>query len=294
MINAASVSEKNTSKNIRAYRNSVYFREGRMDMGGSEASNPIGNRRLSTGSPSRPGRADDTPGLSPLLPRLYVISETRLFREGLIAMMIREGRLEVIGHGTGEQALAEVGNLAPDLALLDMAGHDCLVIPRQLHAILPSLRIVAVAVAELETDIIACAEAGICGYVSQSATVEDLLGVLLRALTGEVICSPRVAALLFDRLATLASASRPSPAAGQLTRRERQIAGLIARGLQNKEIARRLCLSHATAKNHVHNILQKLNMQRRNEIFGRHFDIDAWRDGEPAAPDRALPNFHLR
>jgi two-component system nitrate/nitrite response regulator NarL len=175
-----------------------------------------------------------------------------------------------------------------------MAGHDCLVIPRQLHIILPALRIVAVAVAELETDVIACAEAGICGYVAQSGTVEDLVGALLRALTGELICSPRVAALLFGRLAALSAGRQPSPADDQLTQRERQIAELIARGLQNKEIARHLCLGHATVKNHVHNILQKLNIQRRSEIFGRHYDFGRWRGGEPATPDGALPKHRLK
>jgi two-component system nitrate/nitrite response regulator NarL len=245
-------------------------------MGGGNASDPMEKQTLSPGSPRRSGRVDDASGLSPLLPRVYIIGETRLFREGLMAMIIPEGGLEVVGHGSCSEALQEIGNLAPDLALLDMAGNNYLFVPRLLHTILPSLRIVAVAVADLETDIIACAEAGICGYVAQSGTVEDLVGVLLRALTGEVICSPRVAALLFDRLAVLASDRLPGPAVGKLTRRERQIAGLIARGLQNKEIARRLCLGHATVKNHVHNILRKLNIQRRNEIFGRHFDIDPW------------------
>jgi two-component system, NarL family, nitrate/nitrite response regulator NarL len=189
-----------------------------------------------------------------------------------MAIIIREGGLEVVGHGSCPDALKEIGSLAPNLALLDMAAHDCLVIPRQLHTILPALRIVAVAVAGLETNIIACAEAGICGYVPHSATIEDLMGALLRALTGELMCSPRIAALLFDRLATLAIGRLPIPPDGPLTRREREIAGLIARGLQNKEIARRLCLGHATVKNHVHNILQKLNIQRRSEIFGRCFD----------------------
>jgi len=209
-----------------------------------------------------------------------------------MAMITREGGIEVVGHGPCTEALQKIRNLAPNVVLLDMAGHDCLVIPRRLHAILPALRIVAIGITQLETRIIACVEAGICGYVAPSGTIEDLVGVLLRALTGEVICSPRVAALLFERLATLAADRLPSSAVGQLTRREQQIAGLIALGLQNKEIARHLCLGHTTVKNHVHNILQKLNLQRRNEIFGRHFDIHVWRGGELAAPDGALRNFH--
>jgi len=259
-------------------------------MDGTNASNPIENRTLAVGSSPRRGIVDDTPGLSSLLPRVYIISDTWLFREGLMAMLTRERGLEVVGHGSCPQALQEIGNLAPDLALLDMGARDCLVIPHHLHTILPALRIVAVAVAELETDIIACAEAGICGYVAQSGTVEDLVGALLRALTGELICSPRVTALLFGRLAALSAGRQPSRADDRLSGRERQIAELIARGLQNKEIARRLCLGHATVKNHVHNILHKLNIERRSELFGQHFDFGQWCGGGLASQTAAPQN----
>lgn len=221
-------------------------------------------------------RDHDDIALAPLPRCVYIISETLLFREGLKAMLFREGGLDVVGHGPPAYALEEVGNLAPELVLLDMAGPDSLVIPRRLHLILPALRIVAVALAEQEADVIACAEAGICAYVTQSGTVEDLVGVILRALSGELICPPRITALLFHRVASLSTARLPDASDETLTRREREIARLIARGLQNKEIARRLCLGNATIKNHVHNILQKLRIQRRSDIFGRRFGIDPW------------------
>jgi DNA-binding NarL/FixJ family response regulator len=144
---------------------------------------------------------------------------------------------------------------------------------------------VAVALAEREADVIACAEAGICAYVPQSGTVEDLVEAMTRSLNGELICPPRIAALLFDRVASLSTIRLPGEDEKALTTREREIAGLIARGLQNKEIARRLCLGNATVKNHVHNILQKLRIQRRNDIFGRRFDIDPWR-GYTEMPSR--------
>jgi DNA-binding NarL/FixJ family response regulator len=154
-----------------------------------------------------------------------------------------------------------------------------LALPGKLRAILPGLRVVAVAVSELGADVIACAEAGICGYVARDGSVEHLIGTITRALSGELLCPPQITAMLFDRVATLYSSRSPSPSGETLTRREREIAGLIARGLQNKEIARCLCLGNATVKNHVHNILRKLNIQRRNEIFGQRFDIDPWRAG---------------
>jgi two-component system, NarL family, nitrate/nitrite response regulator NarL len=222
---------------------------------------------------------------------VYIISETRLFREGLKGMLIREGGLDVVGHGSCADALEEIGPLRPASLLLDMAGRDCLAVPRKLHAILPDLQIVAVAVTELESDIIACAEAGISGYVAQHGTVEDLIATIKRALGGELICPPRIAALLFNRVATLAADRPSSPLDEALTRREREIAGLIAAGLQNKEIARRLGLGNATVKNHVHNILQKLNIQRRGEIMGRRFDTDPWRGSAAVTPVGRLQSY---
>jgi two-component system, NarL family, nitrate/nitrite response regulator NarL len=253
-------------------------------MGTRHASNPIGKLPPADRTSGRGGNT--VTGLPTHIPRVYIISETRLFREGLKAMLVREGGLEVVGHGSCADALKEIGRLTPASLLLDMAGHDCLVVPRQFHVILPSLRIVAVAVSELEADIIACAEAGICGYVAQDGTVEDLIGTVMRALSGELLCPPRVAALLFNRVATLAADRLLNPLDKTLTPREREIAGLIAYGMQNKEIARRLCLGNATVKNHVHNILQKLNIQRRSEIVGRRFDSDPWRAA--ANPSRHL------
>lgn len=141
--------------------------------------------------------------------------------------------------------------------------------------IIPDLRVVAVAVGELDTDVIACAEAGICGYIARDGSVEDVVRAVTCALAGEVLCSPRLAALLFNRLASLSS-SHPGELSGlTLTLRERQIAELVTRGLPNKEIARRLRLGYPTVKNHVHNILQKLNLQRRGEIAGLRFAAEA-------------------
>lgn len=215
-------------------------------------------------------------------PRVYIVSETLLFREGLKAMLTRDGALDVIGHGSSADALREVAELAPRSVLLDMAGSDSLVVPPQLRHILPDIRVVAVALAEQEARIVACAEAGICAYVAQNATIDDLVTAILRSLKGEVICPPNITAVLFDRVASLAGSRFSDECDEALTRREREIAEMMARGLQNKEIARRLCLSNTTVKNHVHNILQKLKIQRRTEIFGRHFDAEHWQGTAPA------------
>jgi DNA-binding NarL/FixJ family response regulator len=91
------------------------------------------------------------------------------------------------------------------------------------------------------------------------------------------MCSPRVAALLFNRMATLSNGSVTDFADAPLTRREREIATLIARNLPNKEIARQLRLGPTTVKNHVHNILQKLNIHRRGDVARLQLHQNRWR-----------------
>jgi DNA-binding NarL/FixJ family response regulator len=259
-----------------------------MHMPRGRAVNSIEKHTPGAGTTEECGGGNDGAELASVCPGVYIISDIRLFREGLAAMLSRESTLEVIGHGSCSDALEAVRKLHPELVLLDITGHDALAVPRQLRLILPALRIVAVAVAELEADVIACAEAGICGYVAQNGTMEHLIGTLMRALSGELICPPRITALLFDRVATLSAGRPPYPLDGALTPREREIAELIARGLQNKQIANYLCLGNATVKNHVHNILQKLNIQRRGEIVTRRFKIDTWRESSAPIHSRRL------
>jgi DNA-binding NarL/FixJ family response regulator len=189
-----------------------------------------------------------------------------------MAMLAEQRRLKVLGAGCSREVMTQIADLRPQVLLLDLTATDSLSIPRRALQILPTLRVIAFAVSELETNIYACAEAGICGYVQQDGSLEELVAVVLHALRDELVCSPRVAALLFGRVADLSRGQSATLAEAPLTRREREIAALVAGGLANKEIARRLHLGPATIKNHVHNILQKLNVHRRGEITALHLD----------------------
>ena len=213
-------------------------------------------------------RTPDMPRVLPAVPRVYVVSDVRIYREGLTSSLARQGGLEVLGAESSGDVLGRISTLQPEVLLLDLAARDSLTIPRRARQIHPILRVVAFAVAEVDEQVLACAEAGISGYVAQDGSVEDLVAAVLRALKGELECSPRIAALLFGRMATLSGGRSTAPLDAALTPRERQIARLVACNLPNKEIARRLSLGPATIKNHVHNILQKLNICRRGEIAG--------------------------
>jgi DNA-binding NarL/FixJ family response regulator len=187
-------------------------------------------------------------------------------REGLSSALACDPRIEVVGSSNSEGVIRAILGQRPEVLLLDAITPESLDLPRRMRTLLPSLRSVAFAVADSDADVLACAESGIAGYVARDGSVEDLVAAILRAVGGELVCPPRIAAVLFARIAALSNRGVDMPVE-PLTPREREIADLVACGLPNKTIARELSLAPATIKNHVHNILQKLNLQRRGEII---------------------------
>jgi two-component system, NarL family, nitrate/nitrite response regulator NarL len=216
-------------------------------------------------------RLPDMRQFGPAAPRVYLVSDVRLYREGLSASLAQRRQLELVGAGGSGDCLDRIVALQPEVLLLDLGARESLSIPRQAREVLPAIRVVAFAVAEIGENVLACAEAGISGYVTTEGSIEDLVAAVFHALRGELLCSPRMAALLFSRMATFSDGRITACAdASSLTPREREIAALVACNLRNKEIARRLRLGPTTVKNHVHNILQKLNIHRRSEIARLH------------------------
>jgi two-component system nitrate/nitrite response regulator NarL len=154
--------------------------------------------------------------------------------------------------------------------LIDAGLPDGLAVVARLRCLDPLAQLVAFALTESEAEVIAWAEAGVCGYLPRSAALGDLAFFLNKIMRREQICSTRIAAGLLRRIAEgprVASPSAPvSAEATGLSTREHQVAGLIAAGLSNKEIARRLGIGVATVKSHVHNVLGKLTLERRGQV----------------------------
>ena len=204
------------------------------------------------------------------LPRVFVLAEARLYGEALAEFLSRR-RFQVVGVGA-----------PPDFRLeaLRSAKVDLILVDARLSALIAEVKgfggapVVALDVAESEDAVLACAEAGATGFVYRDASLEGLLTTLESVESGEMPCSPRIAARLMNRLAWLAGDQPPTTAA-DLTPRELEILKLVDAGLSNKEIGRRLSIELSTVKNHVHSILEKLGAHRRGEAAARFRHLSA-------------------
>ena len=208
--------------------------------------------------------------------RVAIVADIRLYREGLARVLERQPNISVVATAaTGDGSLAPLLQLGPDVILIDKAMPDSLAAMRRVAVAAPGAKVVSLSVREGEgegeddRDVLASAEAGAIAYVPREASLEDLVAVIECAVRGEAVCSPRVAGALLRRIAALATDGRSDRVPARLTKREREIMGLIDEGLSNKEIAKRLRIEVATVKNHVHNILEKLQVHRRGEAAAR-------------------------
>jgi DNA-binding NarL/FixJ family response regulator len=201
--------------------------------------------------------------------RVLLASDVRLFRDGLVWGLAANTRLAVVGAAeSAPLALSHMADTALDVLLVDMCMAEALGLIRAASVCHPNIKIVSFAVGATDHAVLSCIEAGANGYVSRDGTIEDLVSTVESVVRGETRCSPRVAASLFRRVAALAGEQEAPPGA-VLTQREHQIVELLNRGLSNKEIAAELGIELATAKNHVHNILEKLQVRRRSQVGSR-------------------------
>jgi DNA-binding NarL/FixJ family response regulator len=196
---------------------------------------------------------------------VVVVSEIRLYREGIVLLLEHDPQFDVIGSAATHHDARPLLERAPDVVLLDTAIANAEIALAELGA--PSQKVVILGVAEQEADVIVWAEAGAAGYISREASRDDLCAALEAAANGETLASPRMVAALLRRLNAVAhdAGALARDATAALTPRERQVARLLGDGLSNKEIARQLCIEVTTVKNHVHNILQKLDVPRRGQ-----------------------------
>lgn len=205
-----------------------------------------------------------TDGVSQHRVRVLIAIDVRLYRDGLAVTLANRPSLHIVGTiGTREEALAAAGELEPHLVLIDVALLGALNLMRELRAQNPAIRVLAFAVDEDVSAILDCAAAGATGYVTANVSIDDLVNAIERTADGELLCSPRMAAELLRRAADHSERRTPGPDDRLLTSRQREVLALVGQGLSNKEIAVTLNIAEATVKNHVHHLLEKLQVQSR-------------------------------
>jgi two-component system nitrate/nitrite response regulator NarL len=200
---------------------------------------------------------------------VFVLAEIRFYRDGLTDVLRRQPEMEIVGAAGGwEEAAPLLRLLRPEIVVVDMATTGGLELVGAIRALEPAPKVVALAVPDAEDEVLACAAAGVSGYVTRDDSLETMVAAIHSVARGELLCTPRMAAALFDRVRILTT-DRTDPGTDELTPRECEVLGLIGDGLSNKAIARRLCIELPTVKNHVHNILEKLRVHRRADAVSR-------------------------
>ncbi|WP_428338562.1 LuxR C-terminal-related transcriptional regulator [Mycobacterium sp.] len=212
------------------------------------------------------------PGLRRPAMRVIVVSSIRLYRDGLAHMLSQLDDVADVMTCEDTQGFLDsrqIGSWAetdPLIVLLDMSVLSSSATARLIGRMMPTARIVALAVPETEPHVLACAEVGVVGYVTREGSMADLISVVRLAARGEARCSPVIVGGLLRRVAALSKDKDAHTMVRQLTSREMEIASHIAVGMSNRAIAARLSIELCTVKNHVHNILEKLGATRRGDI----------------------------
>jgi DNA-binding NarL/FixJ family response regulator len=195
--------------------------------------------------------------------RAIVVDDHELFRGGLI-QLLQENGIEVLGEASlGATGIEMTQELQPDVVLMDlnMPGMSGIEATQRISAAAPLTRVVVLTVVADEESVMEALLAGACGYLVKDAAVGEIVRGVRAAANGESLISPRVASRLVDRLRR--PATLEPDIGSSLTAREQEILELIARGMDNVEIARTLYLSQHTVKNYVSSILVKLQVENR-------------------------------
>ncbi len=198
---------------------------------------------------------------------LAIVDDHPLFREGVVRSMEETGRFRIVGEGsTCDDAVRLAREARPDILLLDlsMPGGGLEAIGR-IKAQHPAIRIVALTVSESADDVTVALNRGANGYVLKGVGSRALTEILLMVAKGETYVTPSLSARLLSRLSSQARDNATPDPVDSLSAREREVLELVAAGLSNKEVARKLDLSEKTVKHHMTYVLAKLKASNRTE-----------------------------
>jgi DNA-binding NarL/FixJ family response regulator len=206
--------------------------------------------------------------------RVLIADDHTLLRRGLALVLDTEDDIEVVGEASdGAEALHKAEELAPDVVILDvrMPDTDGLAACAAIKRSVPSAKVIMLTSSDEEADLYEAVKSGASGYLLKSVLPHTIPDALRAVQRGESQVSPSMAAKLMTGFAALARGADAGPAPGpaapapKLTDREMEVLKLVATGRNNREIAKELFITENTVKNHVRNILEKLNLHSRME-----------------------------
>ncbi|WP_394296676.1 response regulator [Nocardiopsis baichengensis] len=225
-----------------------------------------------SGHPPSPGAArtvEAVPSAPPI--RVLLVDDHAFFRRGLVSVLEEEPDIDVVGEcGSGEEAVRSAARLSPDVVLMDvwMPGAGGIDACAGIRARAPAAKITMLTMSDEEDDLFEALKAGADGYLLKEISVDELPDAVRSISDGQSFINASMATKLIGEFTALAkrdSAARPRPAAPRLTGRETPLLRLVARCFNNKEIADALFISENTVKNHIRNILEKLQLHSRTE-----------------------------
>jgi len=206
---------------------------------------------------------------------ILIVDDHEVVRNGIRSYLETIPDFQVVGEGaSGEDTLALVSELIPDIVLLDliMPGMDGIETTRRVKQISPRTQIVVLTSYHEDVHIFPALKAGAISYILKDMKMDKLVEALRRAVQGEVTLHPRVAARVLQNIR--GENSEDQPLFTELTERELDVLKLIANGLTNSQIAEKLVISENTVKGHVSNILSKLHLADRTQVA-----VYAWQQG---------------
>lgn len=203
--------------------------------------------------------------------RVLIADDHQLFRDGLRTLLSAEADFDLVGEATtGEEAIALAAELQPEVVLMDiqMPGCNGIAATRQIVGVSPHIGVLVVTMFEDDQRVFAALRAGARGYVLKGAKHAEMLRAIRAVGSGEAIFSATIATRMMTYFATI-QPSHVAPVFPELSDREHEILILIGQGHRNPEIATRLVLSEKTVRNHVTNILSKLQVADRAQAMLR-------------------------
>jgi two-component system NarL family response regulator len=202
--------------------------------------------------------------------RVLVVDDHALFRRGLEMVLEQEPDIDVVGEAEdGTEAVQRTIETTPDIVLMDVrmprrGGIDACT---AIKDAVPSVKIIMLTISDEEADLYDAIKAGAMGYLLKEIPVEEVAAAIRAVHGGQSLISPSMASKLLNEFATMIKRGdeRQQVPAPRLTDREMEVLRLVAKGLNNRDIAKQLFISENTVKNHIRNILEKLQLHSRME-----------------------------